>query len=44
MANLKDARDLDESLSPAEKAQCAARISHVYSDYGDFVVSYHTFM
>ncbi|KAI0928681.1 hypothetical protein AcW1_005861 [Taiwanofungus camphoratus] len=37
MANLKDARDLDESLSPAEKAQCAARISHVYSDYGDFV-------
>ncbi|KZT68149.1 hypothetical protein DAEQUDRAFT_341084 [Daedalea quercina L-15889] len=37
VAQLRDARDLNESLSTMEKAQFLARIAHVQSDYGDLV-------
>ncbi|KAH9934713.1 uncharacterized protein B0H18DRAFT_977860 [Fomitopsis serialis] len=37
VAQLPDARDLNESLSTMEKSQFAARIAHIQSEYGDLV-------
>ncbi|KAH9952049.1 hypothetical protein B0H21DRAFT_715514 [Amylocystis lapponica] len=37
VAHMPGARDVDGALSAVEKAQTAARVAHVQSDYGDLV-------
>ena len=41
VAQLPEARDPNESLSALEKAQYAARVAHVESEYGDLVVRFY---